>query len=478
MPSLLRPIRAAMIATTLGIAGVTAGCPGDPGNVGAPDGADGGVSLQEAMLASGELDASLMLWEAVLSPAGFAMAAEGDWDTLSEQVLIPDPCIEQRFSLGTEFDWRYRHAWTVDGCSTSGEELSVESNEDGEVRWTAGPEYVEVAIEVPLSEQRYSDGETIRRNALAVLQGGRAAGDSALAVTATYVWRVDYEGTSLGKALWEGDMRMLGGGVGLYELSGRWTWGRGGELVEAKLRDIVVDFSRCPLLDPTTGEPVAGEAPLMPESGRVAIDAPEGEFELAYGGCTATLLAGGEPVRYFPADTPEGQLEYLMAFYGVVPGMWILHRSHLTSLNMALVTRQWCEVTGPCHRFTPSFNPVSLLLAGDHATAPTAADPATTAAGVWYLANERLLLADPVGRELGFYAADLTDALTLEPIVEPGEVAPQTVTWTAEPILLRETTAGSPPPPLQPILRSSAPRAAKPESVVRTPGYEFARRAR
>lgn len=470
----LRPFRTTLIAVAL----AAGGCPGDPSNVGGPDAVDGGVSLQEAMLASGELDASLMLWEAVLSPGGFALAAEGDWDTLSERVLIPNPCIEQRFSFGTEFDWRYRHVWTIDGCSTAGNGLSVESNEDGEVRWTAGPDHIEVAIEVPSSEQRYSDGETIRRNALALLQGGRAAGESALAVTATYAWRVDYEGTSLGKALWEGDMRMLGSQVGLYKLSGRWTWGRGGKLVEAKLRDVVLDFSRCPLLDPTTGEPVADQAPLMPESGRVSIAAPEGDFELAFGGCTATLLASSEPVRYFPADTPQGQLEYLMAFYGVVPGMWILQRSHLTSLNMALVTRQWCEVTGPCHRFTPSFNPVSLLLAGGHATAPTAADPTTAAAGVWYLANERLRLADPVGRELGFYAADLTDALTLVPIVGPGEVAPETVTWTAESILLRETTAGSLPRLLPPSLRSSAPWAGKPESALRTPAYEFARRVR
>lgn len=465
------------VTMSIALAALTAlpACPGDAENLGGAPSREG-VTLQEAMLAGGELDAALMLWESVLTPVGIAMAAEGEWDTLEDAVVVPDSCIEQRFMLGTTLDWFYRHVWTVDGCRAAGSDFDVVSNETGTVRWQAGARRFSSTIEVPLSEQVYSDGEIVRRRALARFHGGRPVGSSPLAVTAAYSWRVSYEATTFGAAIWDGSLRMLGSGVGLYDVTGEWTWTRAGQSVEVRLSNAVIDYSRCPILDPLDGQPMAGQAPLMPDAGRAAIRSPEGNFELAWGGCAATLLKDGAPVAWFPADTPETQLEYLMAFYGVVPGMWIMHRSHMSSLNLALVTRQWCEVTGPCHRFEPSFNTASLLLAGQHVTAATAADDTTAAAGRWYAVNESLLLVDPAGREAGYYATDLTSSLLLTPIaVSPGgSTAP--VTWTSELLPARQTTAGSPPPLPAPSLRSAGAPAMHPETFGRIPSFAHVRR--
>ncbi len=472
------PITARILFLLLALGGLSAlpACPGDAVNRGDRAVSAKGVTLQEAMLASGELDAALMMWESVLTPVGIELAADGEWDTLEDAVVVPDSCIEQRFSLGTTLDWFYRHTWTVDGCRSAGDGFEVVSRESGTVRWQAGTKRFSSTIDVPLSEQAYSDGETVRRRALARFHGGRPVGSSPLAVTAAYSWRVSYEATTFGAAVWGGSLRMLGSGVGLYDVTGEWSWTRDGESVVVQLRNAVIDYSKCPILDPLSGEPMAGQAPLMPNVGRATIQSPEGEFELAWGGCAATLLQDGAPMAWFPADTPETQLDYLMAFYGVVPGMWIMHRSHMSSLNLALVTRQWCEVTGPCHRFEPRFDTSSLILAGPHVTAATAADETTAAAGRWYAVNESLLLVDSAGNEAGYYAADLTDTLVLTPIaVSPGS-STLAVTWTSELLPAPQTIAGSPPRHPLPYPQRWALPAMRPETFGRNPGFAPARR--
>lgn len=446
-------------------------CGADARNVGEGGNSRQAASLGEAMLAAGDLDGTIATWEAILTPLALAMVTEGTWDASAEIVLVPDPCIEQRFAPLEH--WGIRHRWSVEGCETSAGTARLRADEQGEVVWQPRPGGFGLRVEVPESRQRYSDGVEVSRTASASLQADRAAAStSPYAVTGQYEFAVGYEDSELGVASWAGKLRFVADGGNRFELGGEWAYERGGGRTEVELAGIILDYADCPVLNPD-GLPLDGP-PLMPTGGRARIFSGGEQLELSFGGCQATLLAEGSPVAFYDGREAAAQREYLLAFLGVIPGLYLLQRAWAGELSFALALRQWCDDEGVCHRFRPDFNPASLTLTGRELTAPTAGTAGSSSAGRYFVLRDRLFRLGLDGSPAVEYAAALTDTLTLTPV--DGTASP--VTWTPEFVPSVAASPGSAAPALPPILRPVGWPEWRPGSGVRSLGYESGRPAR